>query len=109
MKKPTHKRTLKELFEFTEDTITEPYEVVRTIGFTLKCKSGVKDFRLEAVKRPGERLFSVVLWSRRRNAAGFDGAWEGGSTYEEPTLRRVHPDLALRSMVTYMHQHRLDF
>jgi hypothetical protein len=100
MKTTTFKRTLKELFEFTEEAITEPYEVVRTIGFTLKAKSGPVQYRLEAVKCPGNRLSSVFVWSRKGN-----GSWERGSISGEGTLRRVHPDLALRSMVTYIKQH----
>jgi hypothetical protein len=100
MEKRTNKRTLKELFEFTSDDIVEPYEVVRTVGFTLKCKSRDREFRLEAIKRPGEKLSSVLVWEK-----GKDGAWEHGSIDAEPTLYRIHPDLALHSMVLYMTQH----
>jgi hypothetical protein len=99
MEKRINKRTLKELFEFTGDAISGFYEVVRTIGFTLETKSGPVEYRLEAVKQPGKKLCGVRIWSRRAN-----GAWEGGLS-TQPTLERVHPDLALRSMVTYIRQH----
>ena len=100
MEKRTNRRTLKELFVFTNDDIVEPYEVVRTIGFMLKCKSSDREFRLEAIKRPGEKLSSVLIWEKGKN-----GAWEHGSIGAEPTLHRIHPDLALRSMVEYLTQH----
>ncbi len=100
MDKRTYKQTLKQIFEFTDDDVTEPYEVVRTIGFTLNCKSGSKVFRLEAIKRPGEKLASVLVWERKK-----DGAWERNTFCEQPTLHRVHPDLALQSMVSFMQQH----
>jgi hypothetical protein len=100
VQKQNHKRTLKALFEFTNDDIVDAYEVVRSVGFTLKCKSGEKEFRLEAIKRPAEKFSSVLVWERQDN-----GAWELNLACNEASLHRVHPDLALRSMVLYMTQH----
>ena len=99
MGKQTNKRTLKDLFAYTSDSITESCEVVRTAGFALKCKSRVRTFRLEAIKRPGEKLSSVLVWEEE------DGAWKRSSVGNYPTLQRIHPDLALRAMVSYIRQH----
>lgn len=94
-----NERTLEELFESTEEDIVEPYEVVRTIGFTLKCKSGDREYRLEAIKRPGQEPYEVLVWERDGNG------WKEGFGSNEGSLHRIHPDLALRSMVTFIAQH----
>ncbi|MBZ5496820.1 MAG: hypothetical protein LAP85_10500 [Acidobacteriia bacterium] len=103
MKKQEHERTLGELFKSTEDAITEPYEVVRTIGFQLEAKGGSRKFRLEAIKRPGKESSSVLVWQIKEN-----GTLQSYHV-RQPTLDRVHPDLALRSMVKFIRQHYADF
>src|SRR5436309_14916259 len=82
-----NERTLEELFELMKEAIEEPYEVVRTIGFALKCKSRVREFRLEALKHPEEELSSVLIWEK-----GEDGAWRHDPLQGKPTLNRNHPD-----------------
>lgn len=94
-------KTLEGLFDFTQDAISEPYEVVRTIGFELKSEGGTRRFRLEAIKRPGKELSSVLVWE-------IDGGALLSHPINQPTLERVHPDLALRAMVEFIRQHYAD-
>jgi hypothetical protein len=102
MEKQRNKRTLKEIFEFTEDAITEPFEVVRTIGFTLQSKGGARHFRLEAVKHLGKKNSSVIVWKEEESSMQ-------RSSIRYRTLDRIHPDLALKAMVGFIRQHYTDF
>jgi hypothetical protein len=102
MEEQKNERTLEQVFEFVQDEITESYEVVRTIGFDLKAKSGTKQFRLEAIERPGKELWSVLVWEIK------DGTLHS-YPIRQPTLDRVHPDLALQAMVEFIRQHYADF
>jgi hypothetical protein len=96
------KKTTKALFEFQGEAIFEPYEVVRTIGFKIKCEqSGVKECRLEAVRQPGEKNHRVWVWVRKPD----EDTWKRDSMYEQPTLARQNPDDALISAISYINQY----
>jgi hypothetical protein len=97
MKKQGIHLTLEQLFEFTKDAFTEPYEVVRTIGFKLKSKGGTRELRLEAIKNLEKELSSVLVFEKR------DDVWKE-IPMREPTLDRLDSDVALRLMPIFPQQ-----
>lgn len=97
------KASLKSLFEFTHESFSEVYEVLRTVGFTVKAKKGSGRCRIEVIKRDGDRLYSAIVWIVDR-----EGRWSRWSQGDQPTLRRKTPDFALKSMIGYVQQYMAD-
>jgi hypothetical protein len=103
MKKREGKKTLEEIFEFTEDLIMEQYEVIRTIGCKLQGKGGVREFRLEAINSLGQKLSSVYVYEREGDV------WKRNTLAEFKTLGRSNSDDALQATLTYIRQHFGDY